>query len=186
MTVTTAVPPSGRAVNVCVGSRAAARRGGAALRACRAALDAGGDLGADQRASGVPNGSPRCTATRAANASFIWTTRSVGVRDDDQVDERVEGVLEQPALPEDVVEQLHVLDRRPTAAGRRSWANSRTSPGAQLASAPASSRTSVPSARRQPRSGATMSAAVAAPELRSRAVDGQAQRGGPRVVGGNA
>ena len=54
--------------------------------------------------------SARATPTRAANASFVWTIRSSLIGDDDEIDERVERVFEQPALPQDLLEQLDVLD----------------------------------------------------------------------------
>ena len=52
----------------------------------------------------------RFRPTRAANASLVWTMRQLVVHDGDEIDERVERVLEQPPLPQDVVEQLDVLD----------------------------------------------------------------------------
>ena len=53
---------------------------------------------------------PRARPTREANASLAWTIRSVAIGDDDEIDERVEGVFEQPPLPQDLLEQLDVLD----------------------------------------------------------------------------
>ena len=75
------------------------------------------------------------------------------VRHDDQIEERVERVFEQPALPEHLLEQLDVFDpRRQLAAEvcREVERVARSSSSFEIAP----STTSVPSARRQPRSGA--------------------------------
>ena len=62
------------------------------------------------RASGRPIISAARRRRATANASLIWTIRDVAIGDDDEIDERVEGVFEQAPLPQDLLEQLDVLD----------------------------------------------------------------------------
>ena len=132
-------------------------------------LDVGERVGADQFAQRPREMmSARFNPTRAANASLVCTMRELLVHDGDEIDERVEGVFEQPALAQDVVEELDVLDRRPRAAAQLpTYSRNSALPnvGPRLRAARVHRRrvvrrsmTSVPSARRQPRSGATTSA----------------------------
>ncbi len=174
--MTTTVPPSGLPLKVRVRARPAAATGPSCARdgRLRGTHRPRGELVADASAtSGVRTDRPVRVAGRA------WRRRSSGRRaasvsgDDDQVHQRIEAVLQQPVLSDDLLDQLEVLDRRRQLP--RDLVGELQVPGRRSARAGAApSRTSVPRARRQPRSGATIAPVVEA--LGRRAVDGQAQR----------
>ena len=89
------------------------------------------------------------------------------VHDGDEIDERVEGVLQQAALAQDVVQQLDVLDADRQLARRaraRTRGTRRRRPSSLLGLPLSRSMTSVPRARRQPAQGGDD---AGAPELRA-------------------
>ena len=104
-------------------------------------------------ASSAPNGFTTRRSRRARRSS--GRPRCALSVTSDEIDQRVEVVVQQPTLPEDFVQQLDVLDRRRRLPGDLAREVQELSSCGELARRRAL-ETSVPRARRQPRSGATI------------------------------
>ena len=132
-----------------------------------AASHVGERLGADQLAQRPPHDVGPLQPDARRERVVGLDDAELAVHDGDEIDERVEGVFEQAALAEDVVEQLDVLDadrQLPRQLARELEEFGVVERRRFGIGAGRASMTSVPRARRQPRSGATTRSA---PELRA-------------------
>ena len=154
--MTTTVPPSGLPLNVRVRASPAASgpRHGPGPAGSGFRVDPLGHLASHEDASAALEHLFLASSQPSRQGVVRLHDAQGVVGDDDEIDERVEGVFQQPMLADHFLEQLQVLDDRDSwraTSWRQFQALSAVSSGDV-----SPSRTSVPSARRQPRSGATM------------------------------